>query len=201
GWLVFRPNYRGSASNGATFQAAIINDMGDGPGRDVMAGVEALKARGIVDTERMAVSGWSYGGYMTVWLAAHYPVWRAAVAGAAVTDLLDQYNLSDENVWFGQGLKGSPWLNDNAANYWRQSPMAYAPRIRSPMLILGISGDPRVTISQSYKLFHALKDNGVRTQFIVYPVAGHWPDDPVHQRDIYRRWTNWIEERFQEVTR
>lgn len=201
GWLVFRPNYRGSASNGARFQTAIINDMGDGPGRDVMAGVAALEARGIVDTQRMAVSGWSYGGYMTVWLAAHYPVWRAAVAGAAATDLVDQYNLSDENVWFGHGLGGSPWLNDNAANYWRQSPMAYAHRIRSPTLILGISGDPRVTITQSYKLYHALKDNGVRTQFIVYPVTGHWPDDPVHQRDIYRRWTNWIDARFQEVTR
>jgi dipeptidyl aminopeptidase/acylaminoacyl peptidase len=200
GWLVFRPNYRGSASNGAKFQAAIINDLGDGPGRDVMAGVTMLQSRGIVDTARMAVSGWSYGGFMTVWLAAHYPVWRAAVAGAAVTDLVDQYNLSDENVWFGHGLNGSPWLHDNAANYWRQSPLAYAHRIRSPTLILGISGDPRVTISQSYKLYHALQDNGVRTQFIVYPIAGHWPEDPVHQRDIYRRWRNWIEERFQEAT-
>lgn len=201
GWLVFRPNYRGSASNGAVFQSAIINDLGDGPGRDVMAGVAMLQSRGIVDTERMAVSGWSYGGYMTAWLTAHYPVWRAAVAGAAVIDLVDQYNLSDENVWFGFGAKGSPWLNDNAANYWRQSPIAYAHRIRAPTLILAISGDPRVTISQSYKLYHALKDNGVKTQFIVYPGAGHWPEDPVHERDIYRRWSQWITDRFQEVTR
>ncbi|MBL8267529.1 S9 family peptidase [Steroidobacter sp.] len=201
GWLVFRPNYRGSGSNGMKFQTAILNDAGDGPGRDVMAGVEMLKARGIVDTQRMAVSGWSYGGYMTVWLAAHYPVWRAAVAGAAVTDLLDQYNLSDENVWSGHGMNGSPWLNDNAANYWRQSPMAYAHRIQAPTLILGNSGDPRVTISQSYKLYHALKDNGVRTQFIVYPISGHWPEDPVHQRDIYRRWADWIQARFQEAER
>jgi dipeptidyl aminopeptidase/acylaminoacyl peptidase len=193
GWLVFRPNYRGSTGGGARFQGAIINDLGKGPGRDVMAGVATLQARGIVDSDRMAVSGWSYGGFMTTWLAAHYPVWRAVVAGAAVTDWLDQYNLGDENVWSGLGLGGSPWLNGNAANYWNQSPIAHAGRIRAPTLILANSGDRRVPITQSYKLHHALKDNGVPTQFIVYPVDGHWPPDPVHQRDLHRRWMDWID--------
>jgi len=72
GWLVFSPNYRGSASQGKAFQSAVINDAGDGPGRDVMSGVEVLKERGIVDEARVAVSGWSYGGYMTAWLTAHF---------------------------------------------------------------------------------------------------------------------------------
>lgn len=196
GWLVFRPNYRGSNGDGAAFQAAIIGDAGDGPGRDVMAGVETLKSRGIVDPDRMAVSGWSYGGFMTAWLTAHYPVWRAAVAGAALTDWFDAYNLGDENVWNGQARGGSPWRKGKAEEYWKQSPMAYAHQIRAPTLILANSGDQRVPITQSYKLYHALKDNGVPVQFIVYPLMGHWPDDPVHQRDLYRRWASWIDEHF-----
>jgi dipeptidyl aminopeptidase/acylaminoacyl peptidase len=196
GWLVFKPNYRGSNNQGSAFQRAVVNDAGDGPGRDVMAGIEMLKARRLVDEDRIAVSGWSYGGYMTAWLTSHYDGWAAAVAGAAVTDWFDWYNMADMNTWAGFGLGGSPWLNDNAENYWRQSPMAYAHRIRTPTLILSNTGDERVTVSQSYKLYHALKDNGVEVRFIAYPVAGHFPGDPVHQRDLRSRWVHWIEEHF-----
>jgi dipeptidyl aminopeptidase/acylaminoacyl peptidase len=195
-WLVFSPNYRGSSTQGQTFQSAVINDAGEGPGRDVMSGVEVVKALGIVDESRIAVSGWSYGGYMTAWLTAHYDGWAAAVAGAAVTDWFDWYNMADMNVWAGYGLGGSPWLNDNAMNYWRQSPMAYAHQIRTPTLILSDTGDERVTVSQSYKLYHALEDNGVEVKFVVYPVGGHFPGDPVHQRDVRRRWVEWIAEHF-----
>ena len=196
GWLVFSPNYRGSGSQGDAFQSAVINDAGDGPGRDVMSGVKVLTDRGIVDEDRIAVSGWSYGGYMTAWLTAHYDGWAAAVAGAAVTDWYDWYSMADMNVWAGFGLGGSPWLNDNAANYWRQSPIAYAHQIRTPTLILSTTGDERVTVSQSYKLYHALRDNGAEVQFIAYPVPGHSPPDPIHQRDVFRRWLTWIAEHF-----
>lgn len=196
GWIVFSPNYRGSDNMGDKFQSAVVNDAGAGPGRDVMSGVAALKARGLIDESRMAVSGWSYGGYMTAWLTAHYQGWKAAVAGAAVTDWFDWYNLADMNVWSGFGLGGSPWKNDNAMNYWRQSPMAYAHQIRTPTLILSTTGDPRVTVTQSYKLYHALKDNGTPVQFIAYPTGGHFPPDPVHQRDVRRRWFEWIARHF-----
>jgi dipeptidyl aminopeptidase/acylaminoacyl peptidase len=196
GWLVFSPNYRGSSTQGKAFQRAVVNDAGEGPGRDVMSGIEAVKRLGIVDENRIAVSGWSYGGYMTAWLTAHYEGWAVAVAGAAVTDWYDWYSMADMNTWAGFGLDGSPWLNDNAMNYWRQSPMAYAHRIRTPTLILSNTGDERVTVSQSYKLFHALKDNGVEVQFIAYPVPGHFPGDPVHQRDVRRRWVEWIADYF-----
>ena len=196
GWIIFSPNYRGSNNMGDKFQSAVINDAGDGPGRDVMSGVAAVKAKGIVDESRMAVSGWSYGGYMTAWLTAHYQVWKAAVAGAAVTDWFDWYNLADMNTWAGYGLGGSPWRKDNAMNYWRQSPMAYAHQIKTPTLILSTTGDPRVTVTQSYKLYHALKDNGTEVQFIAYPMGGHFPPDPVHQRDVRKRWAAWIAQRF-----
>ena len=196
GWIVFSPNYRGSNNMGDKFQSAVINDAGEGPGRDVMSGVAELKKRGMVDESRMAVSGWSYGGYMTAWLTSHYQVWKAAVAGAAVTDWFDWYNMADMNTWAGFGLGGSPWTNDNAMNYWKQSPMAYAHLIKTPTLILSTTGDPRVTVTQSYKLYHALKDNGTTVQFIAYPVGGHFPPDPVHQRDVYKRWIEWIAKYF-----
>ena len=71
--MIFQPNYRGSDQLGQRLPAAITNDAGAGPGRDVMAGLDMVKKRGFVDASRIAVSGWSYGGYMTTWLLGHYP--------------------------------------------------------------------------------------------------------------------------------
>ena len=196
GWIVFRPNYRGSNNLGKAYQEAVVNDAGAGPGKDVMAGIEKLKEMSLIDENRMAVSGWSYGGFMTVWLTSHYQVWKAAVAGASVTDWFDWYNLADLNRWSGYGLGGSPWLNDNAQNYWKQSPISYALQIETPTLILHNTKDPRVTVTQSFKLFYNLRDRGVETEFIAYPLPGHFPQDPVHRRDVYRRWIKWIKERI-----
>jgi len=75
--VVFSPNYRGSDNLGNAYQRAIWNDAGDGPGRDVIAGIDALKKRGFVDETRIGVTGWSYGGYMTSWLIGHYQIWKA----------------------------------------------------------------------------------------------------------------------------
>lgn len=201
GWLVFCPNYRGSDTAGDAYRRGIVNDAGDGPARDVMAGIKAVEALGIVDSNRIAVSGWSYGGYLTAWLTTHYPQrWRVAVAGAAVTDFVDQYALSDLNAWYGLGLGGSPWLEDNARRYREQSPIHYAGRSRTPTLLLAVTGDRRVPIVQSYKFYRALQDNGVPVRFIAYPVDGHFPEDPLHQRDIHRRWLEWIAEHFGPAT-
>lgn len=194
GWVVFEPNYRGSDNLGNDYQAAIWNDAGAGPGRDVMAGVEMLKQRGFVDENRIGTCGWSYGGYMTTWLLGNYPnVWKAAVAGAAVTDWMDQYNLGDANVRRGSAFGGSPYTDEKRMEAMRvQSPMTYATKIKAPTLIMATTGDFRVPIMQSYRLYHALADNGVKTQFIGYPVYGHSPTDPVHQRDVMRRYVEWL---------
>ena len=195
GYFVFEPNYRGSDNLGNAYKAAIYQDAGAGPGRDVMAGLTQLKRSGLVDTTRIGVSGWSYGGYMTVWLLGHYPgAWKAAVAGAAVTDWMDQYNLGDSNVQRAAALGPSPWLSeDNARAYREQSPISAAGRIRTPTLILANTGDPRVPITQSYKLYHALQDNGVTTKFIAWPVAAHNATDPVRQRERNRFWLEWMD--------
>ena len=194
GWVVFEPNYRGSDNLGNAFQAAIWNDSGRGPGRDVMSGVELLKKRGWVDESKMATCGWSYGGYMTTWLLGNYPqVWKVAVAGAAVTDWMDQYNLGDANVRRGDAFGGSPYTDAARLESMRvQSPIFYASKVKAPTLILATTGDFRVPITQSYRFYHALRDNGVTTKFIGYPVYGHSPSDPVHQRDIMHRYVSWL---------
>jgi dipeptidyl aminopeptidase/acylaminoacyl peptidase len=194
GWVVFQPNYRGSDNLGRQYQGAIRNDAGEGPGRDVIAGIDMLKQKGFVDDTRMCVSGWSYGGYMTTWMTGHYPdMWKCAVTGASVTNRLDQYNFSD-SAGGGGGGGNSPWTNpQNMERTMAQSPISAASKVKAPTLILHDTGDYRVAITESFEWFHALKDNGVTTQFIAYPVYGHNPSDPVHQRDVQRRWIEWMQ--------
>jgi len=194
GYVVFSPNYRGSDNLGNAYQRAIFNDAGDGPGRDVMSGLSALEQQGFIDETRIAVSGWSYGGYMTSWLIGHYQVWRAAVSGAAVNDLVHAYNLSDFNVTQRYSFGGSPWTGALMQAYVAQSPITYVAHIKTPTLILSDTGDARVPITQSYLMYHALKDNGVPVKFFAYPVAGHSPGDPVRLTDVYRRWMDWIDQ-------
>ena len=192
-WLVFEPNYRGSDSGGNALFAAIYKDAGQGPGEDVMSGVEYLKSRGLVDPARMAVTGWSYGGFMTTWLAGHYPVWKAAVAGAAVTDWVEMYNLSDGNVMQSEATGASPYRGEGMTLNRRQSPSSSMTKIRAPTLIMCNTGDFRVPITQSFGLYRALMDNHVTTEFYAIPMGGHFPNDPVRQMDVYQRWIDWLQ--------
>src|SRR5712664_4140314 len=194
GYVVFSPNYRGSDNLGNAYQRAIWNDAGDGPGRDVIAGIDALKKLGFIDANKIGVTGWSYGGYMTSCLIGHYQIWKAAMAGAPVTDLYDEYNLSDFNVTSRYSFKGSPYVGDNLKNYRAQSPITYAAQMKTPTLIMHDTGDARVTVTQAYSLFHALKDNGVPVKFIAIPVPGHSPGDPLRQMDVYRYWVEWMDQ-------
>lgn len=161
-----------------------------------MAGVAELVERPYVDGSRMAVTGWSYGGFMTTWLAGNYPDrWRAAVAGAAVTDLADQYNLADFNQNQRYGMGGaSPWSESGREMYREQSPITHAARIRAPTLIMSATRDFRVPVTQSFKLFHALEDSPVETRFRLYPGRTHFPGDPVRSEDVYRNWIRWVED-------
>ena len=193
GYVVFEPNYRGSDNLGNAYQRAIEMDAGDGPGRDVMAGIAALEKKGYVDSNRIGVSGWSYGGYMTSWLIGHYHIWKAAVSGAAVNNIVDEYDLSDFNVIDGLSFGGSPWVGEHMKAYREQSPITYAAQIKTPTLILCDTADFRVPIPQSYEMFHALKDNGVQVEFFAYPVRGHFPGDPVREEDVYKRWLGWMD--------
>jgi len=196
GWVVFEPNYRGSNNLGQTFVLALRSDGGvDGAVRDVMSGVDLLIGKGIADPKRMAVSGWSYGGHLTVWLLAQYPNrWRSAVAGAAPVDPIQTYALST----LRSDQATSPFTRQEGlqAVYVGLTTAALS-RIKAPTLVLSNTGDGIVPITNSYTLHHALLDNGVETKLIVYPIPGHGATDPVHQRDVNRRWAEWIKEHME----
>ncbi len=192
GYIVFNPNYRGSDNLGAKYWYAIVKDSGAGPGRDVMAGVDAVEKAYQIDRSRIAVSGWSYGGYMTSWLIGHYHIWKTAVSGAAVNDLMDEYALADNGVGWRYQIGGSPYTNGLDKLYIEQSPINAAWDVTTPTLIMSDVGDQRVPITQSYKFFHALKDRGTTVEFWAYPVSGHFPGDPVRSQDVDRRWVEWI---------
>lgn len=194
GYVVFSPNYRGSDNLGNAYQRAIWNDAGDGPGRDVMAGIEAVKKLGFVDETKIGVTGWSYGGYMTSWLIGHYHIWKAAMAGAPVTDMYDEYNLSDGSVTGRYSFHGSPFVGNNLKDFRAQSPITYAAQMKTPTLIMHDTGDARVTVTQGYSLYHALKDNGVPVKFVAFPIPGHAPGDPVRRMEMYRRWVEWMDQ-------
>jgi dipeptidyl aminopeptidase/acylaminoacyl peptidase len=193
GWIVFQPNYRGSDNLGNAYQAAIANDAGAGPGRDVMAGVALLRARPYVDRGRTAVTGWSYGGYMTSWLIGNYPdEWKAAMAGAPVTNWEDMYNFADGNIGIRYTFGGSPWTEGRAKAYREQSPITYATRIKAPTLVMANLEDFRVPPTQAFALYHAMKDNGVETEFIGFAGRTHASADPVNAKERIRLWVDWV---------
>jgi dipeptidyl aminopeptidase/acylaminoacyl peptidase len=111
-----------------------------------------------------------------------------------VTDFQDQYNMADFNVQARWSFGGSPWTEGRAKAYAEQSPITYAANIKTPTLILSDTGDVRVPVTQSYRLYHALKDNGVPVKFIAYPVPGHFPSDPVRSRAVFRDWMSWLDQ-------
>lgn len=194
GIVTFEPNYRGSTNLGDAYQHAIYRDTGDGPGKDVMAGVATLDKAGVIDTSRMCVTGWSYGGYMTTWLESHYDVWKCAMAGAALTDWVADYTIAfyqkGDADFFGQ--TSSPWTN-NGWDIWRaQSPMASVQNVKAPTLIMGDVGDPNVPIYNSYLWYTALRDQGVDVRFYAYPRNTHFPGDPVGAEGVYKRWVDWV---------
>ncbi len=194
GYLVFAPNYRGSNDLGNAYEHAIFDDASIGPGEDIMAGIKSLERRGIVDTTRMAVSGWSYGGQLTSWMESHYQIWKAAVAGAAVNDLVVDYAIADDIDADAISFTGGSPYKGNYLQLWRKhSPIAYYKNIRTPTLIFCNVYDVRVPIVESYEMYHALRDNGVPVKFYAYPTTGHLPNGPVRLADVYTKWMAWFD--------
>jgi len=199
GWLVFMPNYRGSDNLGNAYYSAIVGDWGEGPGRDVMAGIAELRKQPWVDRARTAVSGWSYGGYMTAWLLGRYPdEWRAGMAGAPVTSLEDEYNFSDGNIGWRYLFNGSPWRQEFKQKYVEQSPITYATHIKAPTLVMTNMEDFRVPPTQAFALHRALEDNGVETEMTAFAGRTHYPVTPVDQQEVLRLWVDWIKRHIGE---
>ncbi|MFN8010802.1 MAG: S9 family peptidase [Holophagaceae bacterium] len=198
GFFVFSPNYRGSDNAGNAYLRSIATDMGEGPGQDAMLGLEAVKAKVSVDPGRILVSGWSYGGYMTSWLLGRYPeVWKAGMAGAAVTDTFDQYAFSDGNQSWRFFLSDKDPYDGGAGMKaaWAQSPLSHVHRIKAPTLLLSMTQDYRVPPTQSFKMYRALKERGVPVKMVMWNGGGHFPGGPPQRlRQVMRLWTDWLAE-------
>jgi len=155
-----------------------------------MSGIDELVQRGLVDPSAIAVGGHSYGGFMTAWLISHDQRWRCAVVADGAVDWRDTYNLTEVGnmAWARDSLGGTPMDPESADLYRTGSPITYARDIT----ILSGTADQVVPISESFALYHALRDRHVQTRFYGIPGAGHYPDDPVRieQYDLLIR--DWI---------
>ncbi len=193
GYVVFEPNYRGSNNLGNAFEHAIYNDASAGPGRDIMAGIRTVEKMGIVDSSRIGVSGWSYGGQMTSWMESQYPIFKSAVAWAAVNDLTVDYAIADDIVDDRNYMGGSPYRANAVDRYRAQSPITYYGRIRTPTLIMGNVYDVRVPIVESYEMYHALRERGVPVKFYAFPTHEHLPQGPVRMAQAFSLWFDWFD--------
>ena len=154
---VFYPNPRGSQGYGQDFNDGNHRDWGPGPMRDVLAGVDALVADGLADPERLGVTGGSYGGYLTNWIVAHDERFRAAMTCRSVSDMSMLFLTGDISGgdWAKLEFDATPW-SDPA--YFREiSPITYAERIHTPMLIQHSERDLRTTVGQAEALFTVLR--------------------------------------------
>jgi dipeptidyl aminopeptidase/acylaminoacyl peptidase len=198
GWLVLEPNYRGSDDLGLAYQRAVLYDPEEGPGKDVMAAVNAVRARGIVDASRIAVGGWSYGGIMTAWMISKYHIWRAAVSGASVDDWITDYGTADDSLSDMDLFHGSPFVGNNLSEWRRASAISYVADVTTPVLILSDVGDNRDSFATSSMYWRALRDNHKDATLRVWPVNGHFPHDPVRQADVFHYWIDYIAQHFQQ---
>ena len=191
GFLVLKPNFRGSTGYGDAFTRGNVEDWGVGPLADVMSGADALIARGLADPNRLFLYGWSYGGYLANWAVTHTDRLRAAVSGAGVADLRMQYSISDARRWRFDYFRGSPFAGHEEL-YARQSPVTYARQARVPTLFLHGEKDERCPPSQGFMMYRALRDNGVETEMVLYPREPHVFVEPQHLIDRARRVGEWF---------
>jgi dipeptidyl aminopeptidase/acylaminoacyl peptidase len=188
GALVLLPNYRGSAGYGPDFRTAHHRTAGPGDAMDVEAGVDHLIQLGIVDPERVAVMGWSYGGFVAAWLTATSDRFRAISVGAGISDWRTHYAWEAANITTRVFTFGTtPW--EDPETWAASSPITHIAGARTPTLIQHIVGDPVVSILSAYELYQALVDLGVETELVQFPGAGHYPGNPKSQLALV--WQNW----------
>lgn len=191
GYLVLLANPRGSDGQGPAFTEANYQDWGGGDFADIMAGVDYLIAQGIADPDRMAIGGWSFGGFMTAWAVTHTDRFKAGMVGAGVTDLYSMATTTDISPSFSQGYMGP--LADNAAVYDRHSPVRYLDQCHTPVLVLHGEADVRVPPSQGEEFYHGLRFMGKEAQMITYPREPHIFTEREHQIDSLSRILAWYD--------
>jgi dipeptidyl aminopeptidase/acylaminoacyl peptidase len=191
GYFVLYPNPRGSYGQGEAFTRANIRDFGYGDFKDILAGVDEAIRVAPIDPNRLGVAGWSYGGFMTMWAVTQTNRFKAAMAGAGLSNWQSYYgeNLIDQWMipFFGKSVYDDPEV------YAKSSPINFIKKVKTPTLILVGDSDGEVPAPQSYEFWHALRTLGVETQFVVYEREGHLFANPKHQRDVIARTLAWFD--------
>ena len=187
GAVVLMPNYRGSAGYGEKFRSLNVRNLGVGDAWDVLSGVDALIARGIADSTRMASMGWSQGGYISAFLTTTSKRFKAISVGAGISDWMTYYVSTDIHPFTRQYLKSTPW--SDPAIYAKTSPITYIKQATTPTLIQHGELDRRVPIANAYELYQGLQDVGVPARLIVYKGFGHGITKPKEQ--LAATWHNW----------
>ena len=190
GALILRPNYRGSAGYGEKFRSLNVRNLGLGDYEDVISGVDALIAKGLVDKDRVASMGWSEGGYISAFITTYSDRFRAVSVGAGISDWVTYYVNTDIHPFTRQYLKATPW--DDPEIYKKTSPITYVNRAKTPTLIQQGDQDKRVPPPDSYELYQALKDRGVPTKLIFYKGFGHAINKPKQQRAVMEQNYEWF---------
>ena len=191
GYDVFLPNPRGSFGEGERFASANVRDFGHGDLRDILTGIDAVEHAAPVDDARLGLTGYSYGGYMTMWAVTQTDRFKAAVAGAGVSDWLSYYGENGIDTWmlpfFGNTVYADP------AVYARSSPIDFITHVKTPTFEYVGSADVECPMPQTEEFYHALRTLGVPTEFVVYPGQGHGMSDPKDWADASRRTQAWFD--------
>jgi dipeptidyl aminopeptidase/acylaminoacyl peptidase len=194
GYMVFFCNPRGSEGYGEQWRDAIHSNWGEADMPDFMSGIDHLLQRGDIDPARIAVTGGSYGGYMTAWLLGHSDRFACAVAARGVYNLLTQHSTSDAHELIEIEFSGYPW--ELQEELWEHSPLAHAHKITTPLLLLHSELDYRVPISEAEQLFSILRRQKKIVELVRYPREGHEltrSGEPEHRADHMRRTLAWFD--------
>ncbi len=189
GYLVAMVNFHGSTSFGQDFTESILGAWGDKPTRDVEACTDFLVAEGRVDPSRMAVTGGSYGGYLTAWLVSQTDRYACAVAHAAVTDLPGMYA---SDLTAGRRHSYGAEVFEDLAQVNRWSPAAHAAGYSTPTLVIHGDRDFRVPSTQGLEFYGVLKAKGVEARLVTYPDENHWILSPANSIHWYGEFEAWL---------
>jgi dipeptidyl aminopeptidase/acylaminoacyl peptidase len=190
GYFVFMPNPRGSFGQGEKFVQANRKDFGYGDLRDILAGVDAVEKKLPVDDKRLGLTGWSYGGFMSMFVPTQTQRFRAVVAGAGISDWQSYYGENLIDQWMPPFFGATVY--DDPAVYAKSSAINFIKKVKTPMLIVVGDRDAECPAPQSFEMWHALRAQGVPTSLVVYPNEGHHFADPAHQRDVLQRALAWF---------
>ncbi|MGA6986639.1 MAG: prolyl oligopeptidase family serine peptidase, partial [Terriglobales bacterium] len=191
GWLVFEPNYRGSTGYGDKFALAIIPEMVSLPGKDILAGVDALVKDGIADPDRLTVGGYSFGGYLTNWLITQTTRFKAAVTGAGAVENVANWGNDDDAFDDAYFLGGLPW--EVPDRYRSEAPIFQMNKVRTPTLVVAGEDDIRVSPLEAYLLDRALHELNVPSELLIFPGEGHDLDkNPWHGKIMVREELKWL---------